>query len=225
MSRESYQKDLERLLADVNEMGEMAVKSMETAIEAIKNHDADLAKSLDEWDKQIDARHDQIEKRCLELIALQQPVAVDLRLIGSVFKMVTDLERIADMAENVAEYAMASDDLLLISTDELVNLGISVKQLVSDSIAAFRERSAEKSEEVIYRDEKIDEECLALQKEVLKQLIRSEATSHDSEDAEIIAKNAFTVFSSIRDLERIGDHAGNFAARTIYWLTASAKFI
>jgi phosphate transport system protein len=225
MVRESYQQQLEGLIESVSRLGEEAVEGLRMGLRAIRDHDRELAEGLDAWDDAIDRLTLDIEKTCTDLLALQQPVAVDLRLILSAFKIVTDLERVADLAVNLGEYAMASEAFVLIPKSELLDLGEYACRMIEGSLEAFRERDPEKAKEVIYQDKEMDQRCWDLRTELLTQIIRSAREKVSEAEARKIAGNVITVIWSIRDLERVGDHAVNICARTIYWLTANPEFI
>jgi len=225
MTRESYQRDLARLIDQTLEMGNKVHASFNMALKSIHDGDKVLARLLDEQDDDIDNQYLRIEDHCLDLIALQQPVASDLRLIASVFKIGTDLERIADLSVNIAEYCSDSDTFILIERMELIHLGELVGMLIGQSLDAFKAEDIQAAKHVIEQDKDIDEACLELEERALRGLIKSEADTHSASEAEQIAKNAHSIFRAIRDLERIGDHAGNVCARLIYWKEADSQYI
>ncbi|MFQ6089914.1 MAG: phosphate uptake regulator PhoU, partial [Candidatus Bipolaricaulia bacterium] len=141
------------------------------------------------------------------------------------FKIVTDLERAADLAVNLGEYALASEAFIVMPKDELLELGEFACEMLEDSLKAFRNRDVERAREVIERDRQMDQRFWNLRTHVLTQLIKSSSACPTAEEAQLIAKNTITVLWSIRDLERVGDHAVNICARTIYWVSASAEYI
>lgn len=225
MVRESYQQQLEGLLESVSEMGRGVREGLDLGLKAIREDDRALGRHLDEWDDAIDDAALDIEKRCTDLLALQQPVAVDLRQILSAFKIVTDLERVADLAVNLGEYALVSEAFVLVPKEELLGLGEFAGRMLDDALSAFRGKDTERAQEVIIRDREMDQRCWDLRSEVLTQIIQSAAERQSSEEAQEIAANIITVLWSIRDLERVADHAVNIGARTIYWLKADPKYI
>jgi phosphate transport system protein len=225
MVRESYKQQLENLLESVSVTGQKVVEGLELGLQAIRDHDREIAEGLDEWDDEIDELTLEIEKQCTDLLARQQPVAIDLRLIVSVFKIVTDLERAADLAVNLGEYAMVSEAFVLVPKEELLQLGKFACGMLEDSLEAFRTQDVESAKEVIFRDREMDQRCWYLRTEVLTRLIAGARETHSASRAEKIAANTITVLWSIRDLERVADHAVNICARTIYWLTANPEYI
>lgn len=225
MVRESYRQQLDGLLQSVYELGQQVVDGLNMGLQAIRGHDRTLAESLDDWDDAIDQSALEIEKKCTDLLALQQPVAVDLRLIISAFKIVTDLERAADLAVNLGEYSLVSEAFILVPKEQLLQLGQIASQMLKDSLEAFRTRDISTAKQVIARDRVMDQQCWDLRTEVLTQIIRRASHANTSEQAKRIADNTITVLWSIRDLERVADHTVNICARTIYWLTANPEYI
>ncbi|OGF56819.1 MAG: phosphate transport system regulatory protein PhoU [Candidatus Fraserbacteria bacterium RBG_16_55_9] len=225
MVRESYRQQLDGLLEFVCGMGQLVVEGLNKGLQAIRDHDRALALSLEPWDDTIDQMALDIEKKCTDLLALQQPVAVDLRLIVSVFKLVTDLERVADLAVNLGEYSLVSEAFVLVPKEQLLQLGKIASEMMNDSLEAIRTRDVARAKQAIARDRVLDQRCWDLRTEVLTQIIRRAGHANTSEQAKKIADNTITVLWSIRDLERVGDHAVNICARTIYWLTSNPEFI
>ncbi len=225
MVRESYQQQLDGLLEAVSDMGRRVLEGLHRGLQAIRDHDRALAESLDAWDNTIDRLALDLEKRCTDLLALQQPVAGDLRQILSAFKIVTDLERVADLAVNLGEYALVSEAFVLVPKEELLALGHFASRMLEDGLQAFRTRDVEKAREIIERDGEMDQRCWDLRTETLMGIMRDASQAHTPGQAQEIAANTITVLWSIRDLERVGDHAVNICARTIYWLTANPEYI
>lgn len=225
MARVSYQRQLDQLLAQVSEIGHEVRNGLGMGLTAITTHDHELGRSLDAWDDAIDDRTLEVEHQCTNLLALQQPVAIDLRQILSAFKIVTDLERVADLAVNLGEYALESEAFVLVSQGELKQLGELADGMLHDALEAFRHKDTEKARKVIKRDRDMDQGCWNLRSAVLTEIIRTASERTSSEQAQEIADDIITVLWSIRDLERIADHAVNICARTIYWLEADSTYI
>lgn len=225
MVREAYQKQLKQLVEAVQQMGEKVLEGLGMGLRALKEHDIALAKSLDAWDDVVDEMNLKLEKQCTDLLALQQPVAVDLRLITSVFKIITDLERAADLAVNLGEYSLDSEAFVLVPKEELLRLGEFAKEMLHDALEAFVEHDVLRAKEIIERDVQMDQQCLDLRKRVLSKIIEGARERHTPKQAQEIAGNVITVLWSIRDLERVADHAVNIAGRTIYMVTSSKDYI
>jgi len=225
MVRESYQKQLHNLMEAVQQMGQKVLEGLDLAMRTLREHDRAISESLDAWDDSVDDMNLQIEKQCTDLLALQQPVAVDLRLITSVFKIITDLERAADLAVNLGQYAMDSDAFVLLPKDELLRLGDFAGEMVQSALEAFCRQDVAKAREVIARDRQMDKMCWALRQRLLSQLVTSARQAHKPEEAQEIGDDVLLVLWSIRDLERIADHAVNIGGRTVYLITGSKEYL
>jgi phosphate transport system protein len=135
MPREQYQERLDRLRADVVAMGELVGERYETAIEAAAAGDDALAREVIEGDHEVNETYLGLEDDCTELLALQQPVAGDLRLVAASFKVITDLERVADLATNLAGYG--GPDGGVHPAVEFRELGAEAGEMVADAVAAY----------------------------------------------------------------------------------------
>jgi phosphate transport system protein len=209
----------------VQQMGQKVIEGLRLAMRALREHDRAISESLDAWDDSVDDMNLQIEKQCTDLLALQQPVAVDLRFITSVFKVVTDLERAADLAVNLGEYAMDSDAFVLVPKEELLRLGEFAGGMLQSALGAFQAQDVIKAREVMERDKEMDKMCWALRQKVLNQLVISARRAHTQEEAQEIGDDVIVVLWSIRDLERIADHAVNIGGRTVYLVTGSKEYL
>lgn len=225
MVRESYQQQLEGLIDSIDEMGAKVREGLSMGLQALRDDDPEIGRSLDDWDDAVDQMNLDVERQCTDLLALQQPVAIDLRQIVSAFKIVTDLERVADLAVNLGEYSLASEAFVLVPKEKLLGLGRFADQMLQQSLEAFRAQDTEQARSVIGEDREMDQRCWDLRTEVLTEIIKSASERQTSQEAHEIASNIITVLWSIRDLERVADHAVNICARTIYWLEADPKFI
>ncbi len=224
MVRENYKQKLERLVQSVQEMGAKVSEGLAMGLQALRDHDRKLAATLDPWDDQIDTLNSQIEKECIDLLALQQPVAIDLRLITSVLKIITDLERVADLAVNVGEYGMDAKVFVLVPKEEIYNLGQFGRNMLDDCVNAFAQRDVARCKEIVVRDEQMDKMCWDLRRKVLARLLELARQAHSPEEAKQIADDVIPVLWSIRDLERVGDHAVNISERTIYLVTGQKYY-
>ncbi len=219
MARESYQQQLQQLTESVRRMGEKVLEGLDLGLQALRESDRALAESLDAWDDQVDELNFSIEKECMDLLALQQPVAIDLRLITSVFKIITDLERAADLAVNVGQYGMDVGVFVLVSKEELTALGGFAREMLRDAVDVFVSRDVARAQEIIRRDEQMDQRCWNLRRKVLASLLELAREAHSPKEAKEFVDDVIPVLWSIRDLERVGDHAVNISERTIYMVT------
>jgi len=175
-----------------------------------------------EGDDEINQLYLDLEQQCTDLIALQQPVAGDLRFIAASFKIITDLERIADLATNLGEYAEAADNDVFPSVD-IQGLGEMTLEMLADSIAAYADDDRELCYAVNDRDDELDTECEIASDTVVRELIEGEEMA--DEEIETFMEDVSRLLLTIRDLERVGDHAVNIAARALYMIDNNDELI
>lgn len=208
--RSRFDKELDLLNNELIEMGSLVERSIENVAQALVNMDIQLAKTVIEADTEIDNMENSIEARCLRLILQQHPVARDLRLISSILKMITDLERIGDQAQDIGEIIsyLAKENPI----KDLVHLPKMAKattKMVRESIDAFVKKDIELANQVIEYDDVVDGLFVTIKDELIS-LIRDNASSGEqSIDLLMIAKY----------FERIGDHAQNIAEWVVFSIT------
>jgi len=213
--RETYQQSLEELRSDVIEMGGLVVERLEMGLESLASRDETLAREVIEGDSDINETYLTLENQCVDLFALQQPVAGDLRFITASFKIITDLERVGDLAANLAQYALtATRDL----TPEVAidDIGRDALALLTRSLEAYETEDTGECREIAASDDDIDALCQRASETITRDLIEREADSDDPWAVEQLLDDVSRVLLTIRDLERIADHAVNIAARTLY---------
>ena len=211
MARNEYQADLEALRGDVLEMGEGVVGSYDDALEALETKDGDLAAAVIDGDTAVNERYLDLEGDCIDLFALQQPVAGDLRFVASSFKILTDLERVGDLATNLAEYALEAERERYPEVD-IRYIGEQARAMLADALAAYDDGDAEAARAVAARDDEIDRLCEAAGETVVEDLIRTDY----GDDIGTILDDASRLLLTVRDLERVADHAVNVCARVVY---------
>jgi phosphate transport system protein len=219
MARETYQRSLDALHASVVELGRQVLAQLGRGLDALVRHDRALAAGLNAADDVIDDETLRIEKACIDLVSLQQPVAGDMRLITASFKIVTDLERIADLAVNLGDYSGAAETLDMVAPEVIDAIGRLDAEMLAAAMTAYAERDADAAEAVIRRDRDVDDLTWGTIRGFIKQLYLTEQQSHDEAEAERIASQALPILLSMRDLERVGDHAANVAGRVVYLVT------
>ena len=214
MPRESYQNRMDDLRHDVVEMGTAVVERVETALTALQSGEDALAREVIDGDAAINDRYLELEADCIDLLALQQPVAGDLRFISSTFKILTDLERIADLATNLGEYALSAS---WETTPEVgvVDIGRDAVALVERGLRAYADGDVEACHAIAAADDDIDALCQEASQRVVRDLIEREADA-DIWDVEQLLDDVSSLLLTVRDLERVADHAVNVAARTLY---------
>ena len=217
MPRNEYQAKLESLRDDVLYMSEVVAERLRMGLDALEQKDERLATEVIEGDGEVNRMYLDLEQDCIDLLALQQPVASDLRFVAASFKIITDLERIADLATNLGGYALNADRDVFPDVD-VQRLGDYTLEMLDDAMAAYEEEDADRCFEVNGADDELDALCEAASELVVRDLIEheSEAGSPTDEDVETLMQDVSRLLLTVRDLERVGDHAVNIAARTLY---------
>src|SRR6056297_192177 len=156
-SRKSFHTDLKDLENEMLKMGSIVGESISKSIEALMSKNMELAEEVIRDDDIIDDYELDIEEKCTRLIALQQPVAIDLRKIIVISKLVTDLERIGDNASNIAyKVKDIGDQPLIEEMQDLPGMRDIVVQRLRESLEAFVDMNIEKAKDVAARDEEVD---------------------------------------------------------------------
>ena len=213
MPRDAYQEELRTLREDVVSFGETVSRRLELALDAIETDDRTLAEEVIEGDEEINERYLELEADCIDLFALQQPVAGDLRFVTASFKIITDLERIGDLAVNLANYLRTATRTLSPEV-RLADIGEAARVLLERSLAAYQAEDAAACRAVAADDDEVDALCQRASESVTRDLIAG--SDGDGWEAERVLDDVSRVLLTIRDLERVADHAVNIAARTLY---------
>ena len=194
--------ELDTLLA---RMGHAAGAAIDNALTALRAHDIELARSVIARDSEIDAAEHEIEHRCLTLFLRQQPVAGDLRKVSTALKMVTDIERIADQASDIAEIVLHLDADRAIAVghvmEDLQSMGAVSLAMVKQAVGAYVQVDLSAAAQVIARDDEVDA-CFARLAAEIAQAIAADPTG---------AETALDLFMIAKYLERLADHAVNVA--------------
>ena len=225
MPRESYQEKLDALREDVLYMSEVVLERLRQGLEALEHKDEDLAWDVIEGDGEINQMYLDLEQDCIDLLALQQPVAGDLRFIAASFKIITDLERIADLATNLGGYTFDAEQDVYPDVD-VQAIGDVTIGMVEDAMAAYADDDADACFSISERDDAVDDQCRAASQTVVRDLIEREiGESATEEEVEDLMQDVSRLLLTIRDLERVGDHAVNIAARTLYMVENDDELI
>ena len=204
----SFDQELNELKNKVSEMGGRAEAQLVNALEAMQRRDTDLAARTVESDRRVDEMEREIDAFVVQLLALRQPVASDLREIIVALKIASDLERIADYATNVAKRTITLAQHPQVrpahAIPRMVRLALSMINEVLDS---YSDRDTQKAIAVWRRDEELDEMYVSLFRELLTYMM---------EDARSISSCTHLLFIA-KNIERVGDHATNIA-ESIYYL-------
>ncbi|MFQ3319904.1 MAG: phosphate transport system protein [Natronomonas sp.] len=225
MARKGFQEQLTELRENVLYMSEVVLERVRMGLRALETKDEDLAREVIEGDHEINEMYLDLEQDCIDLFALQQPVAGDLRFIAASFKIITDLERVGDLATNLGDYTMQAERDLFPDVD-VQGIGDDVVEMLDGAMEAYANEDVEACFAIDEHDEDIDELCEQASSTVVRDLIETEIdeTSSDS-DIEGLMQGVSRLLLTIRDLERMGDHAVNIAARTLYMTENSDELI
>lgn len=208
--RSFFDQELNILNNQLIKMGSLVELLIEDAIRSLITRDAKLAKSIIVRDDEVDAMEKSIESRCLQLLLRHHPVAGDLRLISSILKMITDLERIGDQAQDIAEISLLLiDEKFIKDLTHIPQMGEATKKMLTNSIDAFVNRDQKLAHEVIAYDDTVDNLFDIIKEEVIELINQDKENGDQSINFLMIAKY----------LERIGDHAENIAEWVIFSIT------
>ena len=214
MIRKEYIEDLEKLKGDVLRMGELAKEAARNAIKALVQRDTELASKILKENAVIDELEFDIENRCMKLIALQQPMAVDLRTIGTCVKVITDFDRISDLAGDIAVIVIRiADEPHAKPLIDVPRMSEISQGMISDCLKAFSSGDIKMLEDFSERDDVIDALFDQIRRELMMIMI---------ENPKCIANASHLLFVALH-LERIGDHACNIASRIIYMVTGEKR--
>ncbi len=212
--RNRFDKELTKMHEDLISMAALVETAISRAVEALKKYDADLAKMTMAGDKEVDQMEREIESTCLKLLLQQQPVARDLREISTALKMITDMERIGDLAEDIAEVTLfLCEKPKYVAPEQLSYMAEATIKMVRDSIDAFVTRDLAAAHAVIEYDDVVDN----LFDETRTVLV--ERIHESMEDAE----QAIDIMMIAKYFERIGDHAVNIAEWVEFSITGTHK--
>ncbi len=206
-----FQEELEQFKARLLEMGGLAEERVAAAVRSLVERDAELVERVMDGDGPLNLLHIDIDRRAFKLLALHQPMAVDLRAIVSALKINSDLERVGDLAVNIAEAARRY--LRHPPVKELIDIprmGDLAQSMLRDALDAFVRRDTELAQSVLDRDDTLDSLKTQVFRELLTFMLQDQRTIEPSLDLILVS----------RHLERIGDHATNVAEEVIFMVSA-----
>lgn len=200
-------REIDRLKQSLLLLCRMVEEQVEMAVKALLDRDETLAQRVVERDRDIDLREVEVEEECLRVLALYQPVAIDLRLIVSVLKINSDLERVGDLAVNIAHKALAVvNELSVAVPDVLSDMATKTQSMLHDSIDALVNLDSELAAHVCVRDDEVDQ---------LKRAIRIEVEDRIETNTRHL-RPLLRLLAVSRNLERIADCATNISEDVIY---------
>lgn len=210
MPREHYDRQLQELQDDVLRLASHVEAVVGRAVQALKEQDVDEARRIIGEDDAIDRAQYAIEDKALHLIARQAPIAADLRLISAVISIASELERMGDYAEGIAEIVIrGANEPLLKPLVDIPRMGDTAQRMLRESIDAFINRDAEAARRVGPMDDEVDELTTLIQNDLLKLMISNPASTERALHLMFVAHN----------LERVADRATNIAERLIFLVT------
>ena len=207
----AFDRDLETIQAHIMKMGGLVEDAILKAATSLETRDEELAEQVRNADRAIDELEEQINEEAARIIAVRQPAAVDLRVILSVMKIASNLERIGDYAKNMAKRTTVLSQMGQIhgATASIRRMAKEVERMLKDVLDAFVQRDAGTAREVMHRDEDVDQMYNALFREFLTFMMEDPRNITACMHLHFIAKNT----------ERMGDHATNIAEQVIYLVT------
>lgn len=210
MTRNLLDKRMKLLTSELAEMGSLVEKQIYNSIEAFKNKDMKLVKQVMENDDKVDELNRRIEEQCLKFMAMESPVATDLRKVFTTSKIVTDLERMADYAVDICKITKRVElDVLGEECEPIWQMVDILRKMINKSIEAFVAGDIDAAYEICKMDDQVDTIYRGLFNDMLKKMAKDES---------IINKGAQILFAS-KYLERVGDHVTNICE----WIIFSAK--
>ena len=206
-----FEEDLGTLKTRLLERGGLAEERLRMAMRGLVDRDARLLEQVLAGDADINKLHLEVDDRCFKLLALQQPMAVDLRAIVAAVKINSELERVGDLAVNIAEAATRA--LQFAPVKELIDIprmALIAQEMLRDALDAYVRRDTVLAQKVLTRDDELDSLKTLVFRELLGMMVRDQAIINASLDLILIS----------RHLERTGDHATNIAEDVIFMVSA-----
>ena len=211
--RSHFDEQLAQLNRELTEMGALCEEAIALAAKSLVDCDKTLAARIAPLDGEIDQKERGIESLCLKLLLQQQPVAKDLRQISAALKMITDMERIGDQAEDIAEIITTLGGRTGAECRDIRVMAEATIKMVTDSVESFVKKDVELARSVMVYDDKVDNLFDCVKDELVQLITEDKANGEFCIDLLMIAKY----------LERIGDHAVNIAEWVEYSITGTHR--
>lgn len=211
--RNKFDQELESVKENLAKMGLLCQQGIEMAIEYIKKPDQKLETSIAETEQEIDDMERQIENQCLKLFMREQPVASDLRAVSAAMRMISDLERIGDHAEDIAEVAkyLNEDGSPAGSMNELREMSRAASAMVRNAVEAYAKKDLDLANQVAASDDVVDSYFEKIKRDIATQISENVESAQHGLDSLMVAKY----------LERIGDHSVNLAEWVRFMITGN----
>lgn len=211
MTRELFDREIANLKDQVLQLGTMVENAVNTAVEALREGDKKTARKVMAADQYVNEKRYEIENNCLVLIATQQPMARDLRLLAAILEVITELERIGDYAKGIAHICLAVEedkeaDVPRGDLKQMAKIGLG---MLNDALQAFVTQDAEAARAIPQRDDEVDELYNKIYRKLLKQMLNNP----DAID------NASHLMWAAHNLERLADRVTNISERIVFVAT------
>ena len=207
--REYYTAQLENLNTNMIQMGALCEDAISAAIQSLLEDDRTIAKKVADTELEIDQMERDIERQCMRLLLMQQPVATDLRVVSSALRMIADLERIGDQAFDIADITKSGSFQGFSGKVHIKEMAKAAIHMVTDSVDSYVKQDVQLAMHVAEEDDVVDELFLKVRRELAELIHTDQNASEQALDLLMIAKY----------LERIGDHAVNVSEWVIYSVT------
>lgn len=222
--RSHFDEKLKEVSKQLVIMGALCEEAVSCAMKAFFEGDGEMAVKAEEKEKTIDKKEKEIESLCMGILLQEQPVASDLRKVSSALKMISDMERIGDQAEDIGEIVShmesCRDHISALNPGPLEEMGKAALEMVTQSVNAFVEEDVDIAKGVIEKDDQVDEYFMEVRRALIDEMMAGE----DREAAEDgqpkgVGETCLDIFMIAKYLERVADHATNIAEWVIYGLT------
>lgn len=207
--RDYYESQLAKLNTEMIQMGARCEDAISGAIQALLENNRALAEKVDNVELEIDQFERDIERMCMRLLLLQQPVATDLRVVSSALKMISDLERIGDQAADIADITKHVSFQEYAGKVHIKEMAKAAIGMVTDSVDSYVKKDAALAKKVAQADDQVDTLFVEVRKELVELVRKNQDMAESALDLMMVAKY----------LERIGDHAVNVAEWVMYAIT------
>lgn len=214
MTREAYHKALSEVESEVRLMAVMVGEALKASMDALARRDVEASKNIVQNDMLVNRKRFDIEEKCVRLIATQQPMAVDLRVLFSIVNIITDLERIGDHAEGIAKISVSIGDGPLVKPlIDMPKMAEKAYSMLDRCMKAFSERNAEAAKKICNEDDEVDAYYDAIYNELVLMMVNDPG----------IIKDATYLIWGAHNIERIADRVTNIAERVVYMVTGKME--
>ena len=214
MTREAYHRAIKELEGDLEQMAAMADTAIKGAMEALVARDIERSRQIVSNDIEVNRKRFEIEEKCIRLIATQQPMAVDLRILAAVINIITDLERIGDHAEGIAKISVSiGNEPLVKPLVDMPKMAAKATSMLERCMKAFIERDIETARNICNEDDEVD----AYYDKIYSELV------HLMIEKPTLIKEATYLIWAAHNIERIADRVTNIAERVVYMVTGKME--